>query len=47
MKDIDPKDMLFVALTLEVEGLLWTGDAKLRTGLKNKGFDFFYDASSV
>lgn len=42
VKDIDPKDMLFVALTLEVEGLLWTGDTRLRSGLKNKGFDSFY-----
>ena len=42
VKDIDPKDMLFVALTLEIDGLLWTGDTKLRTGLRNKGFDFFY-----
>ena len=42
VRDIDPKDMLFVALTLEVEGLLWTGDTKLRAGLKNKGFDSFY-----
>lgn len=42
VKEVDPKDMLFVALTLEVDGLLWTGDTKLRTGLKNKGFNSFY-----
>ncbi len=42
VKDIDPKDMLFVALTIEVDGLLWTGDTKLRSGLKAKGFDAFY-----
>jgi predicted nucleic acid-binding protein len=42
VKDIDPKDMLFVALTLEVNGLLWTGDTKLRNGLKAKGFDAFF-----
>jgi len=42
VKDIDPKDMLFVALTLEVEGLLWTGDVALRTGLINKGFNSFF-----
>lgn len=42
VRDIDPKDMLFVALTLEVEGLLWTGDTKLSTGLKSKGFNSFY-----
>jgi len=43
VKDIDPKDMLFVALTIEVDGLLWTGDKKLRTGLKSKGFDSLYN----
>jgi len=42
VKDVDPKDLLFVALTLEVDGLLWTGDKKLRTGLTNKGFESFY-----
>jgi len=42
VEDIDPKDLLFVALTLEVGGVLWTGDMKLRNGLKNKGFDSFY-----
>jgi len=44
VKDIDPKDMLFVALTIEVDGLLWTGDKKLRTGLKSKGFGSLYNA---
>jgi predicted nucleic acid-binding protein len=42
VKDIDPKDMLFIALTLEVDGLLWTGDTKLRTGLESRGFNSFY-----
>jgi len=42
VKDIDPKDMLFVALTLEMNGLLWTGDVKLRKGLENKGFDLLF-----
>lgn len=43
LKDIDPKDMIFVALTIELEGLLWTGDTKLRTALEAKGFDAFFD----
>jgi predicted nucleic acid-binding protein len=43
VKDIDPKDMLFVALTIEIDGLLWTGDTKLRTGLMSKGFDSLYN----
>ena len=42
VEDIDPKDLLFVALTLEVGGVLWTGDMKLRNGLKSKGFDSFF-----
>jgi predicted nucleic acid-binding protein len=42
VKDIDPKDIIFVALTLEIDGLLWTGDKKLRSGLKSKGFNSFY-----
>lgn len=39
--DIDPKDSLQVALALEINGLLWTGDKKLRTGLMCKGFTHF------
>ncbi len=38
-KDVDEKDMPFVALTLAIpESLLWTGDKKLISGLKNKDF---------
>ncbi len=37
--DIDVKDVNFVALTIESEGLLWTGDEKLYTELKKKGFN--------
>jgi len=43
VKDVDPKDMLFVALTIEMNGLLWTGDTKLRLGLEAKGFRAFFD----
>ena len=42
-KDIDEKDTLFVALTLELNGQLWTGDKELKKGLKNKGFDLFFE----
>lgn len=41
-KDIDRKDAVFVALTIEYDGLLWTGDRKLIEALKRKGFDKFY-----
>jgi predicted nucleic acid-binding protein len=38
-KDIDIKDTPFVALSLDLEGCLWTGDKELVNGLKRKGFD--------
>lgn len=44
-QDIDENDTLHVALVLELNGLLWTGDKKLRTGLNAKGFDRFFDPS--
>lgn len=41
-EDIDIKDMIFVAVTIEYSGQLWTGDKKLIEGLKKKGFNDFY-----
>ncbi len=32
------KDISFVALTLEMNAKLWTGDKKLYSGLREKGF---------
>ena len=37
--DIDVKDISFVALTLETDAYLWTGDKILYEGLKAKGFE--------
>lgn len=37
-EDIDIKDVSFVALTIELGAVLFTGDKKLYKGLKKKGF---------
>jgi len=36
LKDVDPDDTVFLALALDMDARLWTGDAKLSKGLKNK-----------
>lgn len=41
--DVDEKDTPFVALTLAVEGELWTRDKALVEGLVRKGFNAFFD----
>ncbi len=41
--DIDPDDIPFVALTLQLDAVLWTGDNTLKNGLIQKGFDKFLD----
>lgn len=41
-RDIDESDTPHVALTLELKGLLWTGDKKLKEGLIKKGFSQFF-----
>lgn len=40
--DVDQDDIPFVALALELDALLWTGDKKLRDGLIAKGFDSLF-----
>lgn len=42
-KDVDEKDIPFVAVTIEINGLLWTNDKKLKNGLRSKGFDSFFE----
>lgn len=43
-RGIDIKDISFVALTLDMHAKLWTGDKKLYTGLRERGF---YDVLSA
>ncbi len=42
-QSIDPSDTPHVALTLELDGVLWTGDMTLKKGLQHQGFDKFFD----
>lgn len=42
-KNVDEKDTPFVALTLELEGELWTGDKALKEGLRARGFETFFE----
>ena len=41
-KDIDIKDTVFVALAIELNAALWTGDKGLKAALNIKGFDQFF-----
>ena len=43
--DVDMKDMVFVALTIELNARLWTGDKKLKEGLTAKGYNQFFSSS--
>jgi predicted nucleic acid-binding protein len=40
---IDPSDTPHVALTLHLDGLLWTGDTTLKDGLRANGFTDFFE----
>ncbi len=42
-KDIDEKDVPFVALALELSCDLWTFDQPIIKGLKTKGFNSFFE----
>lgn len=42
-KDIDVKDTPFIALCIEMDLPLWTGDLKLKNGLRSKGFENFFN----
>lgn len=41
--DVDVRDVPNVALTIELDALLWTNDKELKKGLHAKGFNEFID----
>lgn len=41
-RDVDETDTPHVALALELEAVLWTGDKRLKEGLEKKGFKGFF-----
>ncbi|MDB5158865.1 MAG: hypothetical protein JWR50_3572 [Mucilaginibacter sp.] len=44
---VDLYDMDYVALTLQVDGILWTGDKKLTIHLKTMGFERVMNTSEL
>jgi predicted nucleic acid-binding protein len=42
-KEVDEQDTPYIALTLHLDGRLWTEDAQLKQALRAKGFDGFYE----
>jgi len=42
-RGIDEKDTPYVALTLHMDGRLWTDDGQLKVALRTKGFDRFFE----
>lgn len=47
VKEIDKKDLLFVALALQTGFELWTGDKKLQKGLRKLGFKSVIDTKDL
>lgn len=46
-RDVDPDDAPQVALALAVDGVLWTGDGRLKRALQKQGFVRFFTPSET
>ncbi len=46
-KDVDEFDIPFIALAIELDTPLWTGDKKLIMGLKNKEIDWVFTTNII
>ena len=46
-RDVDETDAPHLAIALELDALLWTGDETLKTALRAKGFDRFFMPGSL
>ncbi len=42
-REVDGKDTPYVALTLHLAGRLWTDDLELKRGLRERGFERFFE----
>jgi len=47
VREVDIKDLPFVALAIELNAYLWTGDKKLQEHLKIRGFERFFYKSGI
>jgi len=47
VRDVDPKDIAYVAFSIHFGLKIWSGDKKLVAGLAKKGFAEFLDTESV
>ncbi len=47
VKDIDEKDIVYVALAIEFGCFLWSGDKKLMSGLTKKLFNSLYSTDNL